>query len=105
MTQTQMHSAYRLAAAAVRRRYLEQRPETLDALDALARGHVGVLKGTYDSVEHVLEALGVPFEMNPKKLTPKSGKKVVFANCASAYAPKLVSDIEAVVREGVLLVS
>lgn len=101
-----MQNAYRLAAAAVRQRYLEQRPQTLAALDSLRKQDVAVLKGTYDSVENVLDALGLAYVMSPKTLTPKkAGRKVVFANCASAYAPTLVSDCEAAVRGGALLVS
>ncbi|MEM9068800.1 MAG: hypothetical protein AAGE52_09850 [Myxococcota bacterium] len=96
-----MTHAYKLAAAAVRRRYTDQRPETLRALRRLSKSDVAVLTGVHDSVQHVLSALGIPHTMDPKKLT----QQVVFVNCAGGYDPKRGAALEAHARAGGLVVS
>ncbi|HJL05677.1 MAG TPA: hypothetical protein RMH85_06180 [Polyangiaceae bacterium LLY-WYZ-15_(1-7)] len=99
--QNTMQHAYRLSAAAVRRRYAEQRPETLQALDGLRQADVAVYTGTYDSVQNVLKALGVPHTLDPKRLR----QRIVFANCAGSYPAGRLKELEAHVRAGALLVT
>jgi hypothetical protein len=96
-----MARAYDLAARAVRRRLREQRPEQLEALEAVRPGDVAVFKGSYDSAEQVLARLGVPHALDPKKLNAA----LVFANCSAQYSPTLLKGIEAHVRAGARLVS
>jgi hypothetical protein len=97
-----MNRAYTLAAAAVRCRLAEQRPDDLAILDSLTAADVSVYKGTYDSVENVLDRLGVPYTMNPD---PRRAGRVVFANCSKERDPKLLRHIEPHVRDGAWLVS
>src|SRR5690606_36309133 len=98
-----MTKAYRLAALAVRQRYAEQRPEYLEVLDTQTKRDVAVYTGSYDSVQHVLEPLGVPFTTDPAPAKLKSA--VVFANCPCNAHPGLIKNIEALVRAGTWLVS
>jgi len=96
-----MKTAYKLAAAAVRRRYAEQHPDRLVKLDRLKKSDVAVIRGTYDQVQLVLDALDVPHTMDPKSLK----QRFVFLNCAGNYDAKLKTRLEAHVRSGALLVS
>jgi hypothetical protein len=98
-----MQKAYELAAAAVRQRYAEQRPEALAALDALRKADVAVYTGTFDHVHEVLTRLGVPFTLDPKAF--KLEQRVVFVNCASSVEEERVRRLEAHVREGATLVT
>lgn len=96
---TDMKTAYRLAAAAVRRRYAEQRPHTLARLNALTKSDVAVYRGVHDHVQEVLNILGVPHSMDPKKLE----HRIAFVNCTSKIAH--VDKLERFAREGGLVVS
>lgn len=96
---TQMKTAYRLAAAAVRQRYAEQRPETLAKLDALTKRDVAVYTGVHDHVQEVLRILNVPHTMDPKKLD----QAIVFVNCTGQV--KHVDALESHARSGGLVVS
>ena len=46
----EMETAYRLAAVAVRQRFLEQRPEVLETLRRLTKHDIAVYTGVHDSV-------------------------------------------------------
>ena len=96
---TDMKTAYRLAAAAVRRRYAEQRPETLAQLDALTSRNVAVYTGVHDQVQEVLRVLNVPHTMDPEKLD----QPVVFVNCTGAVSH--TDALESHARAGGLVVS
>lgn len=98
-----MTKAYKLAALAVRQRYAEQHPEYLEVLDGLTKRDVAVYTGTYDSVQHVLEPLGVPFTTNPA--VTRTAARVHFANCPCNSQPALVKNVERLVRDGAWLVS
>ena len=81
-----METAYDLAALAVRRRFAEQCPAHLAALAAVRRRDVAVYSGTFDSVQHVLERLRVPFTLDPPN--PPAGG-LAFVNCCSGSAKRL----------------
>lgn len=98
-----MEKAYQLAAAAVRQRFAEQRPESLEVLDSIRKGDVAVYQGSYDSVENVLDRLGVSYTMDPRPR--RTSARIVFANCSSAPNSQLTRAIEGKVREGAWLVS
>lgn len=93
--------AYRFAGAAVRARYLAQRPGTHRALERLRASDVAVYTGTYDHVQELLRALGVPFTLDPSALDAK----VVFVNCASQYDARFLGRLAAHVRAGARLVT
>jgi hypothetical protein len=98
-----MQAAYALAAAAVRQRFAEQHPDYLEVLASLRRPDVAVFKGTYDSVEEVLDRLGLPYQLDPKPA--KLAARIVFANCSSSARPAYAGRLEPLVRQGAWLVS
>eukprot|EP00913_Durusdinium_trenchii_P028427 g26655.t1 len=100
---TEMAIAYNLAAAAVKRRLADMRPEYIDALESLKKRDIAVYGGSYDKVEEVLKRLRIPFTWNPR--LKKLDARVVFANCSSADDHRLAKSVEAIVREGTWLVS
>lgn len=86
-----MHTAYTLAAHAVRARYADQRPELLAGLDALTGRDVHVIKGVHDSAQKVLDCLSVPHRMGAS-FTPKDAA-IVFGNCGwRATSPAAVAE-------------
>jgi hypothetical protein len=99
-----MVRAYNLAAAAVRERLALQRPGRLELLNAISSRDVVVYSGSYDSVQHVLERLKVPFQLDPSP-SKLSDAKIVFANCSSDANPTLRRRAEAFVLKGGWLVS
>ena len=101
---TTMERAYDLAAAAVRERLAQQRPERLELLRSLGEGDVLVYSGTYDSVQEVLKRLDIPFSMRPTVAKLRNAR-IVFANCSSSGNKTLVKHAEPFVRNGGWLVS
>ena len=98
-----MKTAYRLAAAAVRQRLAEQHREDLAVLDRIDPGAVAAYAGTYDQVEEVLACLGIPATVNPD---PKDLQaRVVFVNCSNSYDEELVGRVRHHVEEGGWLVT
>lgn len=93
--------AYKFAGAAVRARYLDQRPSTHRALERLRASDVAVYTGHFDHVQELLSALGVPFVRDPKSLDAK----VVFVNCASKYDAALLKRLKWHVHAGARLVT
>lgn len=93
--------AYRFAGAAVRARYLDQRPGTHRALERLRASDVAVYAGSFDRVQELLSALGIPFTLDPKSLDAQ----IVFVNCASQYDARLLARLAAHVRAGARLVT
>src|SRR6187397_2353934 len=98
-----MQTAYRLAALAVRQRFAEQHPEDLEVLNRITRTDVAVYSGTFDQVEEVLKCLRIPAMVDPD--ARKLESRIVFANCSSNYKPALVERIAGHVAEGNWLVS
>lgn len=96
-----MDTAYTLAARAVRRRFLEQRPDLLARLDHVEPGQVAAFSGTYDNIEAVTQELGVPLEVNPERLT----QRIVFVNCSSSYPQHLQAGVTPFVENGGQLVT
>ncbi len=98
-----METAYKIAALAVRQRLAEQHPESLRALDRLRGRDVAVYAGSFDHVEEVLKCLRVPFTLNPK--AAGTDARVVFANCSSNYDGALLKAARGLVEDGRWLVS
>lgn len=85
-----MHTAYTLAAHAVRARYADQRPALLAGLNALTGRDVHVVRGVHDRAQNVLDCLGVPHRMD-QIFTPKRAA-IVFGNCGwRTHAPAKVA--------------
>jgi hypothetical protein len=98
-----MHKAYRIAAAAVRQRLLEQKPEDLAILNRVSRGDVVAYSGSYDQAEKVFECLGISVEKD--KPSSRLKAKIVFVNCSSSFKNLTPSDITLFVHHGGWLVT
>lgn len=98
-----MKTAYKVAAAAVRQRFAEQHPDDLAILKRISAGEVAVYSGTYDRVEDILGCLQVPVTMNPDAKKLKA--KVVFVNCSNSYEQNLIYALRKKVAAGKWLVS
>ena len=99
-----MEKAYDLAAFAVRERLAQQRPERLELFDSLVERDVAVYSGTFDSVQHVLKRLRVPFRLDPTAGKLR-GARIAFANCSSSPNQTVRRHAEAFVQNGGWLVS
>ena len=100
---TDMAAAYDLAAAAVKQRFAVEHPNYLDVLGAIDKRDVAVFDGCYDSVQEVLQRLGIPFEMNPKRRLKDA--RILFANCSSRDSHSLAGKVENLVGNGAWLIS
>lgn len=98
-----MNTAYKVAALAVRQRFAEQHPDDLEVLNCIVSGDVAVYSGSFDKVEDILECLGVPVEMNPN--AESLNAQIVFVNCSSSYDEQLVTQLRQQVEAGKWLVS
>jgi hypothetical protein len=98
-----MQTAYRVAALAVRQRFAEQHPEELEVLNRVRREDVAVYSGTYDHVENVLKCLEVPVTMNPDPEALKA--RIIFLNCSGNYGRRQTDLLGRQVEEGKWLVS
>jgi hypothetical protein len=100
---TDMETAYKVAAIAVRERFAEQHPQDLETLNGIRPEQVAVYSGTYDQAEEVLQCLGIPAMVNPNPKTLAA--QIVFVNCSSNYDPDLVDRIGNYVEQGKWLVT
>lgn len=98
-----MQTAYKVAAVAVRERFAEQHPDYLEILKRIRAEDIAVYTGSYDRVEDILTCLGIPVEMNPD---PKQLQaRIVFANCSGTYNKNLVEVLPPHIESGKWLVS
>ena len=98
-----MEQAYRVAAVAVRQRFVEQHPADLARLDRLTADKVAVYSGTFDRVEKVLQYLQVPAAMDPDPRKIKAS--IAFVNCSGSYGDELIEGLRDRVTAGTWLVS
>jgi hypothetical protein len=98
-----MQTAYRLAALAVRQRFAEQHPEDLEALNRVDREEIWVYTGSFDHVEEVLKHLDVPATVNPGKRSQDA--RIIFINCSNNYDAALVKQVRHLVEQGRWLVT
>jgi len=100
-----MEKAYRLAAAAVRRRFGEQRPELLKALDRVRAEEVAVFAGVHDSVQEVLARLGTPRTMDPERDLKELPARLIFVNCGKSFDAASQKRLVGLVEAGAWLVT
>jgi hypothetical protein len=98
-----MQTAYRVAALAVRQRFAEQHPDGLEVLNRISRDDVAAYSGSYDQVEGVLRCLGMPATVDPDAAALKA--PIVFANCSGSYDRRLVDRLGQYVENGGWLVT
>lgn len=100
---TDMQTAYKVAALAVRQRFAEQHPDYLAIINRIRQGEIAVYSGSFDRVEDILQCLNLPFELNPdaKKLT----SQIIFVNCSNSYNQELIDQLRKQVEAGKWLVS
>jgi len=98
-----METAYKIAALAVRQRFAEQRPAYLAVLDNIKSEQLAVYEGEFDQAEKVLDYLNVPNTLNPT--VKKLEAQLVFVNCSNQYDKTFVDNIANYVSNGAWLVS
>ena len=98
-----MQTAYKVAAAAVRQRFAEQHPENLNILNQIKKDDIAVYSGHFDKVEEVIKCLQVPYKMNPNAQKIKA--EIIFVNCSGSYDHQLITDLSKQVENGKYLVS
>ncbi len=98
-----METAYKVAALAVRQRFAEQHPEALKILDSIRQEQVAAYTGSFDQVEELLRCLGVPATVNPDAKALKA--RIVFVNCSREYDKVLLAEIGDRVKNGLWLVT
>jgi len=100
---TDMKKAYQVAATAVRQRFAEQHPKSLEILNRIRPQDVAVYSGSYDRVEDILKCLKVPMTMDPK--AGQTQAKIIFLNCSGAYNHLPIYQLGQQVKNGKWLVS
>lgn len=93
-----MEIAYKIAADAVKRRFAEQKPAYLEALNRIGPSDVAVYTGQFDQADKVLKLLKIPVRINPGMDNLQA--KVVIANCGSSHHPYLYQVVKRLVESG-----
>ena len=77
-------------------------------LDSVKESDIVCVRGTYDHIHLVLEAVGVPFShINPESLTSIELKpeQTIYVNCPSCFPKKSAHRLEKFVKEGGQLIT
>jgi hypothetical protein len=75
-----------------------------DALVQVKKGDILVVKGTYDSIEEILDSSKIPYKVSISE-KDIAGAQVIFVNCSGSYKNKPVSHLKKFVENGGYLVS
>lgn len=103
-----MKAAYEVSKALVRERMERENPEDIAILDSVKEGDIVCVRGTYDHIHLVLQAIGIPFahvshsELLRMELKPE---QTVYVNCPSDFPPKGAKKLAKFVEEGGLLIT
>ena len=104
----EMNVAYNAANFIVRDRIMNENPEDIAVLDSMSKSDIIVVRGTYDHIHLVLEAVGIPFmTVNPVDLTKMElrPEQTVYVNCPSTFPPESAKRLEKFVRSGGQLIT
>src|SRR5262245_56017374 len=93
-----METAYRIAALAVRQRFAEQHPEDLAVLDRIEAGDVAVYTGSYDHVQEVLRCLNVRAIVDPQDRVQDA--RIIFVNCSNSYDAARIRQVRSLAEDG-----
>lgn len=92
----------------VRERMQRENPEDITLLDSVKDSDIVCVKGTYDHIHLVLEAIGIPFShVSPHTLLKMDLKpeQTVYVNCPSSFPEEVAIKLRAFVEEGGQLIT
>ena len=92
----------------VRERMARENPEDVAILDSVKDNDIVCVRGTYDHIHLVLEAIGIPFaHVDPHQLTKIELKpeQTVYVNCPSSFPSEAAVKLRRFVEEGGQLIT
>ena len=104
----EMNIAYNAANFIVRDRIMTENPEDIAVLDSMNKSDIIVVRGTYDHIHLVLEAVGIPFmtakpaDLMKMELRPE---QTIYVNCPSTFPPNSAKKLEKFVKAGGQLIT
>lgn len=104
----EMKAAYEVSKQLVRERMERENPEDVAILDSVDDTDIVCVKGTYDHIHLVLEAIGIPFtHVDPHGLlrTELKPEATVYVNCPSSFPRESALKLRKFVEEGGQLIT
>ena len=104
----EMAAAYEISKQLVRERLARENPEDLAILDGIKETDIICVRGTYDHIHLVLEAIHIPFaHVSPEAILHMDLKpdQTVYVNCASSFPPEAALKLAKFVEGGGLLIT
>ena len=104
----EMNIAYNAANFIVRDRIMTENPEDIAVLDSMNKSDIIVVRGTFDHIHLVLEAVGVPFmtvdpvDLMKMELHPE---QTIYINCPSTFPQDSAKKLEKFVKAGGQLIT
>lgn len=92
----------------MRERLARENPEDLAILDGIKDTDIICVRGTYDHIHLVLEAIHIPFaHVNPEAILRMDLKpdQTVYVNCPSSFPPEVAHKLAKFVEGGGLLIT
>ena len=103
-----MNVAYKASNVIVRERIKKENPDDIALLDSVDQSDIIVVRGTYDHIHLVLEAIGIPFlAVNPGDLMRMTLRpdQTVYVNCPSSFPADAAKKLEGFVKSGGQLIT
>lgn len=103
-----MNAAYNISKKVVRERIEREAPEDVAILDSVAESDIICVRGTYDHIHLVLEAIGVPFaHVSPEQLVKMELRpdQTVYVNCPSSFPSAAARKLSGFVESGGMLIT
>jgi len=103
-----MNIAYKASNVIVRERIKKENPDDIALLDSVDKSDIIVVRGTYDHIHLVLEAIGIPFlTVNPGDLMRMTLRpdQTIYVNCPSSFPADAARKLEAFVKSGGQLIT
>ena len=92
----------------VRERMERENPENIAILDSVKDSDIVCVRGTYDHIHLVLEAIGIPFShVSPQTLLKMDLKpeQTVYVNCPSSFPVEVAKKLRVFVEAGGQLIT
>ena len=103
-----MDAAYKVSKQLVRERMERENPEDVEILDSITESDIVCVRGTYDHIHLVLNAIGVPFaHITPEQLLRMDLKpeQTVYVNCPSSFPAEAARKLSGFVEAGGMLIT
>lgn len=104
----EMNAAYKVSKQLVRERMERENPEDIAILDAVKDTDIICVRGTYDHIHLVLEAIGIPFShVHPQSLLKMELKpeQTIYINCPSSFPVEVAAKLRGFVEQGGQLIT